>query len=171
MLFFEKMGKNIVIAVLILAVIAEGGLLGYFYKKSKMPTVVLGSAVSSNLTANQKNHNTPKLPPPPSAMKGTKLMSSPLSTHAYLVFPGDLTDEAKKATNGWQIKTEKNTDGSTDVSFIPMESTDTKQVYTVASGNQLYFVELNLGDDTKPGADINLRDDYGVITDKDGTIQ
>ena len=158
------MYKNIAIGVLIIAVIAEGGLL-IKVRSSELAlraqaTKVLGTSTSTSR------------PPPQMLTSGMKLADSSISQFAFKVAPGKLDDSAKTALIGWDITSVVQKDGSTVVTLNPKDSGDQKQVYTVKPGLSLYFVEMSKGDDnTDTNSDTNLRDDYGIMVDANGTVQ
>lgn len=162
------MTKNIIIAILVLIVIAESG---YFVVK-KVTTKV----------ENEMTQTFQKAMPPagPNARggrqmilgKGANLKTSPLYSFAYQIAPGNLSETAKKALNGWDIKTQNNLDGSTTVTLTPKDSDDQSQQYIVKQGNTLYFIEQTpIDDKADSDKDLNYRDDYGIITDQNGIIQ
>jgi len=151
--------KNIVIGFLIVAVIAEGYIL--FTKKSS--PVVAG--------VQTQGMPRPSGRPPAPIAKGDTLIGSPMEKFAFEVAP-TLTDDAKKAITGFAIKSQKLADGSVQVTFVPKDSGDQSQQYTVKPGNKLYFIEMTPVDDkTDTDRDANYRDDYGIIVDARGTIQ
>lgn len=157
------MTKNIAIVVLIVLVVGMGG----YILRSKMKARVM-SEVKEKVT---EASGSPAPKPPMFIGKGQKLADSPLAKMAYKVAPGEISADAKTALAGFKIDTKKNADGSLTVTFIPKDQDDQQQVYTVKSGETLYFVEVNPGDDN-PASDkeFNLRDDYGVLVDKDGIV-
>lgn len=156
------MYKNIAIGVLLLITIAEGG-----YILTKKPT-----NQSTVVSVQNQNTASPRPAPPQPLSPGMKLSDSQISQFAYKVAPGELDDNAKAALVGWNISSQTQKDGSTVVTLTPKNSDDQKQVYTVKSGDMLYFVEMTKSDDdASSNEDKNLRDDYGIITDANGIIQ
>lgn len=151
--------KNVIIVLLLIAVIAEG----YFLMMKKLPTAVAGAQTQSSPRPTGR--------PPKPVAKGDKLAGSAMEQFAFPVFPS-VTDDAKKVTTGFDIKTKKLADGSTEVDFMPKDSDDQFQSYVVKPGNSLYFIEMTPVDDKSDSdRDLNYRDDYGIIVDKDGIVQ
>lgn len=155
--------KNTIIALLIIACIAEGA---YILKTHHTKEELTMQPQSKSLMAPT---NRPK---PSFIMKGQKFADNPLSSKAYLIFPtnGPLTGDAKTAMTGWNMQTTASADGSTVVTLIPHEAEDIKQSFTVKPGNKLYFIEMTLVDDTT-GVDENRGDDIGVLVDQNGIVQ
>ena len=153
--------KNIIIGVLLVAVLVEGYMV--FTDRRN------GQAENKQTTGQASVRPTGRPPQPLS--KGSSLTGSDLEKYAFEVFPV-MSDAAKKAITGFDIKTQKLADGSTQVNFVPKDSDDQSQQYIVKAGNTLYFVEMTVMDD-KPDADkdLNYRDDYGIITDANGIVQ
>ena len=157
------MGKNILIVVLLGVV----GLLGY-------KLYMYRNGYKSLMTAQEAAVGKPggaTRTPPPMLKKGDELMNSSLAKYASIIFPGTLSDKAKMAINGFDYKSEVQTDGSTVITLTSKDSDDQSQVYTVKKGESLYFVEMSSGDDKNDGHDANLRDDYGIIVDSNGMVQ
>lgn len=164
------MSKNvllIIIAVLVVICLAEGYLIKY--ERDAKIAVAMNSI--------QQKQNSPQRPPsngkgPGFVTKGMKFQDSPLFSKAYKIFPatGGLSDSAKQATTGWNIKTTNLADGSTQVNLVPLEAEDVQQEFIVKPGYSLYFIELNLADDAT-GVDQNRMDDMGVLVDQNGIVQ
>lgn len=167
------MVKNIIIAILIVVALGEG----FFLIKQRSL-----AAQSQQATAMQMSKQS-KLPPagpnakrkggrPIILTKGMNLKTTPVFKYAYQIAPGNLSPNAKKALIGWKIATTKQTDGTLTVSLTPTDSEDQSQQYVVKSGNTLYFIEqIPFDDKANQDKDLNYRDDYGVIVDKNGIIQ
>ena len=166
--------KNIIIVVLVIAVLGEGYFLYQSHTALKMQQQLA-------MTAMQHPSNMP--PAGPNAMrkggkapimlgKGQNLKTSPLFKFAYQIVPGSLSADAQKALIGWKIKTDKAESGATVATLTPSDSEDQSQIYTVATGDTLYFIEQTPVDDkADQDKDLNYRDDYGIITDSSGVIQ
>lgn len=155
------MFKNILIVTLIVVASYEGLLL---VDMKSSGSNVKGVSVS-NVTPSPTPTRMPLL------TKGMKFVGTPYEKNAYLIAPGDLSIAAQKALVGWNIKKDTLADGSLRVSLIPKDSDDIAQTYTIKPGYSLYFVEITFSDDTSSDKDLNLRDDYGIIVDKDGIVQ
>lgn len=158
------MYKNLAIISLGFLVLAEGG---YILKLRHARSLSMTPAVSDDKPRPSTGAR-PLMPP----VKGDKLTDSAIFQSAYEVYPGALTDAAKSALIGWDIKTMKNKDGSATVSMVPHNPEDPTNSYTVKAGEKLYFVEMTPADDkAEVNEDNNLRDDYGLIVNADGIIQ
>ncbi|HVA96322.1 MAG TPA: hypothetical protein VND99_01585 [Candidatus Acidoferrales bacterium] len=162
--------KNIVIVVLILAAVVEGFFL-FKHSSASQQTAMTQTTSGKNFPPagpNARGHGGP----PIMLSKGMNLKTSPIFKYAYQIAPGTLSDTAKKALTGWKIATTKKSDGSLTVSLTPTDSDDQSQQYIVKPGNSLYFIEQTPADD-KAGQDkdLNYRDDYGIILDKNNNIQ
>jgi len=156
------MYKNAAIAVLVLVVLAEGG---YILKLRNDRNAL------RNFQA-MKTSGSPRPQQPQMLTSGMKLSDSQIAKFAYKVAPGPMDPDAKTALVGWTISTVTNSDKSLTVTFIPKKADDQKQVYTVKTGSNLYFVEMSAGDDhADTDEDTNLRDDYGILVDANGIVE
>lgn len=113
-------------------------------------------------------------PQNPESMKGQQFSTTNFYTNAVIIAPGPLSVEAKAVTTGWDIKSRSLADGTTQVDLIPTGSEategDTAHSFNLKTGDKLYFVDLNPGDD-RGGADNNKNDDIGIVVDANGIIQ
>jgi len=151
--------KNVIIGVLVIAVLVEG----YFLMMKKAAPSVAG--VTTQVTPRPSGR------PPMPVARGDKLADSAMEKFAYLIFP-TLSDDSKKVLTGFDVKTKKLADGSTQVDLVPKDSDDQFQSYVVKPGNSLYFIEMTPSDDKlDTDRDANYRDDYGIITDANGIVQ
>ncbi len=155
--------KNSLIVVLFV-VAAFAGYKWYMYRAAYRQLMAQAATQSSQKTptAPLKGLTMPKT--------GENFSSTPAYSHAYQIFPGQLTSQAQQAINGFDMKTSDLADGSTKITLTSKDQTDQSQSYTVKSGQKLYFVEMVLRDDANTGHDINLHDDYGVIVDGNGMV-
>ncbi len=147
------MVKNFIIVILIIIVMLQGYWI-YQMHYQKPP------AVPSKLTAG-----------PPVLTKGMTLTESPLAKSAYKAYPGTMSAETKKALSNFNITMQKSVKGAEIVLFTAKGSPNIGQAYIVEAGNFLYFIDQTPADDKTATADANLRDDYGVIVDKNGVVQ
>lgn len=160
------MVKNIVIGLLALAVVLEGG----YILLQKLP-----GHQAEELATEGKSHLSPFRPDsaaPQILTKGMDFATSSVAKYAYEVAPASMSAKTKEALIGWTITSKTDTDGSMVVTLTPKNSEDQSQEYTITKGQKLYFVEATPFDDNQ-GQDVdkNLRDDYGIITDARGIIQ
>ena len=162
-----KISKNIAIFILLVVAIAEG--LYFVNQKTGAPyisSISKANAASNTLAVVPTSSGTK----PMMVSKGMKFADSPIFQMAYKIAPGDLTAETNKALSGFDVKKQTLSDGSIQVDLIPKESAYIKQEFTVKPGNTLYFIEATSADDPDENTDLNLRDDYGVIVDKNGLV-
>jgi hypothetical protein len=138
----------------------------------------VGSAVSGGQTATiPAVAGAPGTPPPGTARPalppiaiGTPFSASPYAAHAYLISMTDSLDAAtQQALTGFRIDRRKLADGSFTVQIVSLGISAPPQMFTVAPGDKLYFVENSLMDDSS-GTDRFLMDDFGVLVNASGTI-
>ncbi|MCL4338268.1 hypothetical protein M1271_01105 [Patescibacteria group bacterium] len=169
------MTKNIIIVLLVIAVTGEG----LFILKSRKTWMASLAGMTANSGNNQAaNHENQKSSSSAGNRRqtlltaGMKLADTSYAQISYKIAPGSLTPEAQKAMAGWGIKTQNLPDGSIQVNLTPKSSDDFSQQFTVRPGNSLYFVEITGADDNVASdKDANLRDDFGIIVNKDGIVQ
>jgi hypothetical protein len=152
--------KNVIIVLLALVVIVEG----YVLMSKKSAPVALGVTTQIATTPRPSGRPMP-------LTKGMNLQGSAVEKFAYEIVP-TMTDDAKKALIGFDVKTKSLAGGITQADLVPKDSDDQFQSYVVKPGNKLYFIEMTPVDD-KPDTDrdSNYRDDYGIITDANGVVQ
>jgi len=105
---------------------------------------------------------------PPDTSK-VKLVDSPNGKFAFLISGDTINSDAKAALAGFNLDKTSNADGTT---IIKLTSTNTEyvdQTYTLKNGEQLYFIERSMGDDSN-NQEFNLGDDTAVIVDSEGYI-
>ena len=76
---------------------------------------------------------------------------------------------ATQATSGYTITKTPNADGTTTISLSSTNPEYKNQSYTLQPGQQLYFVEKFLGDDSN-NQEGNIGDDTALIVDSQGYI-
>lgn len=149
--------------VFVIAILLVGG--GVFWaaknlNKPSVPEQVLGQATER-----------PKGPP---SLKGQKFSDTNLADSAELIYPGTISESAKAVMSGWDLKTKVLPDGTTQVDLVPVGSEategDTSHSFVLKTGDKLYFVDLNPGDDSST-EDANTHDDMGIVVDANGVIQ
>jgi len=165
------MQKNIAIGLLTLLVVVESGYI--IHKKLSPAPVPTGNVQGASTSARPSGSAGPNATGGRQMIlaKGDNLKTSALANYVYEIAP-TVTDDAKKAMTGFNIKSETQKDGSTLVTLTPKDSDDQYQSYVVQKGQMLYFVEQTPADDKNDqDKDLNYRDDYGIITDANGIIQ
>jgi len=98
-----------------------------------------------------------------------KLSDSPYANYAYLISGDTLSADAQTAITGFSMQKTANPDGTTTIALSSTNPEYQNQSYTLQSGQQLYFIERTLGDDSG-NEDSNLRDDMAIIVDANGYI-
>jgi cytoskeletal protein RodZ len=94
---------------------------------------------------------------------------SSLSQNAYLISTPTYDTSTKAALSGFNLTQKTLADGSDEVTITPTSPGTQAQVYTVTTGEKLYFIEGMIGDDTGNN-DSNLGDDRVVLVDANGYI-
>ena len=164
------MNKNLLVGVIVILLLACLGE-GYWINRERNEKLALGMSLGKTIAMMTPKPPTGSSRPMP-MMKGSKFADNPLSSKAYLIAPatGALSADAQKATTGWTITSKDNGDSTTTVTLTPKEAEDVQQVFTLKSGDKLYFIEMTLIDDTT-GVDENRADDMGVLVDQNGIVQ
>ena len=129
--------------------------------------VVAGcSSNTSNTTNNQPNPTTGSPTEPTGAVK---LSDSQYAANSYLISGDTLDDAAQQAMSGFSMQKTANADGTTTISLSSTNPEYKNQTYTLQPGQQLYFIERALGDDSnnQEGA---IGDDNAVVVDSQGYI-
>lgn len=88
--------------------------------------------------------------------------------NAYLISGDSLDSAATEALTGFDFNKQTMADNSIQINLKAKESGYQDQRYTLQPGQQLYFVDRNLGDDR--GKEGNQADDYGIIVDSRGYV-
>ncbi len=105
----------------------------------------------------------------PSSNQGTLFSSSQFYRYAYQIFPGALSAEAQRATTGFNVKVQNNSDGSATINLTTINQEYQNQTYSVKQGEKLYFIERSLGDDSA-GEERFLGDDMAIVVNSAGYI-
>ncbi len=106
------------------------------------------------------------------ASASLKFADQPYAQNAYLIDPASLhnMDAATKAAlAGFMVTAQTEATDTTIVNFTSENTEYHDQSYTLHSGEKLYFIEKNLGDDQN-GTEKFLRDDTAVVVDQNGNI-
>lgn len=98
----------------------------------------------------------------------TKLSDSDYVNHAYKIVPGNLSEDAKHALNGFTFHTKNLADGSIEAEFIPHERWYKYHKIIVKPGYSLYFLEHD--DDSTSTFEKFLNDDHPFLVDPNGYI-
>jgi len=116
------------------------------------------------------NNNNPKITNNSNLVTAKQLFSSsPLSQNAFLISTPTYDANTKTALIGFNVIQKPLADGSNEITLNSQNKEYKTQVYTVKSGEKLYFIENFLADDSG-NTDRNLKDDTAVLVDADGYI-
>jgi len=127
--------------------------------------IVVFGLSSMNNNVNNSNNNPIKT----NTSIKIKLSDTSYADKVYLISGDTLDSNAQKATSGFQIVNNKLPDGSMSITLKALSGEYKDQGYVLKPGEQLYFIEKTMGDDT-PNGDLSLGDDSAVIVDSDGYI-
>ena len=94
---------------------------------------------------------------------GQLFSSSPYSQVAYQIFPGSLSSIAREVMAGINLKSSQNPDGTTTVTLSPTNPGFPGLAYNVSSGDKVYLVETNMGEDNPSANYDGVYADDGVI--------
>jgi hypothetical protein len=100
---------------------------------------------------------------------GELFVNSIYAPYAYLISTNTLDARTMAALSGFAIQTSTNPDGFTQITLNAKNPGYQTQTYTVHSGEQLYFIERSLSDDTQD-MDKFPNDDNAVLVDANGYI-
>ncbi len=155
--------SSIITLVVIIVVVVIGGVVYWTSYMGSSSIVPLGSsAASSSLDGTVAGASSTK-------NTGQLFAGSPYAANAYLISSGTWSANTKKALSGFNVQTSTNPDGSMQFTLNATNPEYQTQTYTVQSGEQLYFIESNLGDDS--GNEDNFPgDDKAVLVDQNGYI-
>jgi hypothetical protein len=105
----------------------------------------------------------------PATNSGTRLADTPQWKYAHLISEDSLDPAAQEAISGFTLQKSKLPDGNLQIKLIAKEQGYKDQSYTLQPGQQLFFIEKFMGDDTD-GREFNIGDDTAVIVDSNGHI-
>ena len=103
------------------------------------------------------------------AVAAIKLADQEYAKSAYLISGGTLSADAKTALTGFIMTKKVMPDGTTSILLKAQKAEYHDQNYTLKTGEQLFFIDKFLADDTA-GQEKNINDDTGVIVDATGVI-
>lgn len=159
----KKSSMFYIISAVLLLLVVGGGI------------YLMNKGAETKSSPEEVNESIPTQKPTPPSLKGQKLSDSQFADSAHQIYPGKISEAAKAAMSGWDLKTIKNSDGTITASLIPAGSEvaegDSAHTYTLQPTDKLYFVDLNPGDDNPGAEDANTRDDLGIVVDANGIIQ
>lgn len=161
--------KSIIISAVVL-VVAAAGLFVLTRHRG-------GAGASAGQTANIATVAVAPVAPPsaarlalPPVATGTLFSASPYAAHAHLIpMTGSFDAATQQSLTGFQVNRQKVVGGSFTVQIASLQMSAAPQVFTVAPGDKLYFVENSLMDDGG-GTERFLADDFGVLVNANGVI-
>ena len=98
-----------------------------------------------------------------------KFSDQPYFSRAYLISSDTLSSAAQAALAGFKMDKQTLPDGTVQINLKALESQYHDQSYTLKAGQQLYFIDMTMGDD-RSATEINIADDTAVIVDSQGNI-
>jgi hypothetical protein len=134
-----------------------------------LPAIALLSAACQSATSNSAL--TPSISNNASStatVTAQKFSDSPDYQNAFLISGDTLSQTAQQALTGFQISRQMQMNGSIKINLKATETGYQDKQYTLAPGQQLYFIDKTLGDDQ--ASEGNVRDDYGIVVDGQGFI-
>lgn len=166
----KKQVTAVAIVLLIVAGIAYITL-GSQTAKNKASAINSSSLQSSQPTypAPQNSPNTIYNQTNSSSGNSTVLFNtSYLAPYTYLIYPGNISSQAKAAMSGFTMSANQLKNGSAliTLTFIPLKA---NQTVLVKPGYKLYFIESSLSDDGFNG-ESSLSDDGYIIVSPSGYV-
>ena len=147
------MSKNILI-ILVILIVAVG--VFYLSRGYTQPPV----------TADVSGSNSASTTPTP-----VKFADTSQAAKAVQIYPGQFSDAAKIAMNGFSMQTNSLADGSVEVALTSTNPEYKNQKYAVKPGYTLFFIEKSSGDDAVDNnSDSFLADDTAVLVDDQGFL-
>jgi len=90
-------------------------------------------------------------------------------SNSYLVSGDNLSADAQRALAGFQLQKKSMPDGTTQITLKALEPAYHDQSYTLKPGEQLYFIDRNLGDDAG-GQENYIGEDSAAVVDAQGNV-
>ena len=158
--FFVKIKRSVLwVVVSVIAVVAlVAGAMALGHHSAYSQNNVSGQATNTYGSAS-------------SSPSGQLFSSSPYSQVAYQIFPGSLSSIAQEVMAGISLKSKQNPDGTTTVTLSPTNPSFPGLAYNVSSGDKVYLVETNMGEDN-PSANYDgvYADDGAIVVNSAGYI-
>lgn len=145
-------------------------------------TIILGAGCSPSSNYNGTSTVTPVTnkgvsPAPAASAVNTpsyqpqKLSDQSYAQNAYLISGPNLSADAKQALSGFVMTKKVNADRTVRIDLKAQKAEYRDRSYLLQPGQQLYFVDKFLADDSTQGNnENNIKDDFTVVVDKDGNI-
>lgn len=131
-----------------------------------------GSVSVDNQSSNSPVHSTngQRGTPPSSSSAGNRFADQSYYNYSYLISGDALSTKAQQAVSGFQVTKQNMPDGTIQITLKALNPEYHDQQYTLKTGEQLYFIEMSLGDDPSISEERNLRDDTAVVVDAQGNV-
>lgn len=134
-----------------------------------LPAIVLLTVACTSNNKSQPLNQTPTATQSTTTTVTPQKFSDSTDYQSAVLISGDtLSAEAQKSLTGFSLSRQLQMDGSISINLKALESGYQSMKFIVKPGQQLYFVDRSLGDDS--GKEYNQRDDYGIIVDSQGYI-
>jgi len=98
-----------------------------------------------------------------------KFSDQSYAANAYLISSEPLGADAQKAISGFQMTKLSMPDGTTQVTLKALEPQYHDQRYSLQTGDQLYFIDKFLADDSQ-NKETNINDDTAVVVNSQGYV-
>jgi hypothetical protein len=113
-----------------------------------------GGSIASGIVAQQSNSS------------GVLFSAQQYSNYAYLIAPGNMSQQAKSALDGYTMSARPLSNGSENVT-LGVAGTSRQGSLVLTPGEKLYVIETSFGDDG-PGYDGSFGDDGFVLVNQSG---
>jgi hypothetical protein len=97
-----------------------------------------------------------------------KFSDQPYFNSSYLVSSDSLSPDAQQALSGFHLEKQTSPDGTTLISLKAQKPEYHDQQYNLKPGEQLYFIDKFLADDS--GGERMINDDTAVVVDSQGNV-
>lgn len=147
----DSMEKRITYAIALLAVIAAVAAIAL----AMQPGSANGNTATTTVASGQNSSK-------------VLFNDTQYARYSYLVYPGNLSQQASVAMTGFGMSATQLANGSSSVTVI-LNRTGANNTVVLAPGYRLYFVEGALSDDSFD-TDSSLGDDAFVVVDSSGYV-
>lgn len=147
-------------AAIVLLAIVGGFILGTHHgaAASLSSTSTISSKASGASSSNQMTTNSSKV----------LFSNTQYAQYAYLIYPGQMTQQAQSAFSGFNLTTSSLQNGSTNLTITLIGSNQAQSI-SLKPNYKLYIIETSFGDDGFH-FDSSLGDDGFVVVDPNGYV-
>lgn len=124
--------------------------------------------VDDESTQNLKQNSQKKSQNSGGGQKKVKLSNTRYAPYAYKISDDSVSQEERRALAGFKVS-KSSSGGVTTIQLDTTKQEYSNQTYKLKNGEQLYFIETSLGDDSR-GKEYAMEDDTGVVVDSNGYI-